>query len=72
MIGWQLMDKIQGFSIEWSWFGLTGNLSKELAKEFKRAEVELTEIDLVEAEVAAAKQRLAVALERRKKFKRRC
>ena len=63
-IAFLLMDTFPGISVEWIWFGMTGNLSQHYAKL-------IAEIDLAEREHAKSVRQLARAQDREKTARKR-
>ena len=63
-IAFLLMDKFPGISVEWIWFGMTGNLSQHYAKL-------IAEIDQADREHAKAERDLVRAQERVKVAKKK-
>ena len=63
-IAFLLMDTFPGISVEWIWFGMTGNLSQHYAKR-------IAEIDQAEREHAKTLKDLARAAERERNARKK-
>lgn len=54
---WILMEKCDGVSVEWLWFGITGNLSSEFKQKLRSAEAREIALSEAEAELERAKKK---------------
>lgn len=61
-----LMDKIKGLSVEWIWFGMTGNLSADFERKIKAAEAQRRELDAAKRAAEKANRKVQ-DIEKRKK-----
>lgn len=62
-----LMAKFPGISVEWVWFGLTGNLSQHYADKIKAAEAHERELLRAVRKAAEAEEKLREVKQKRKK-----
>jgi hypothetical protein len=63
---WIIMEKCKGTSVEWLWFGITGNLSTEFKQKLRAVEATNEALQQAAQELERAQNRMKTIAEKRK------